>query len=89
MKTILLNILLPAIVGAAVTKLMLWRDARARQEAQHFERCPECGQMFDKRSLDETMFHCAGHIPREATGIIGHAVNPIPIRNPQLGKGEK
>jgi hypothetical protein len=26
-------------------------------EKKHFMKCSECGEMFDKRSLDEVFFH--------------------------------
>jgi hypothetical protein len=25
--------------------------------AEHFAECPECGEIFDRRSLDEVLFH--------------------------------
>jgi hypothetical protein len=31
------------------------------EEKEHFARCTECGEMFDRRSLDEVLFHHAGH----------------------------
>jgi hypothetical protein len=27
------------------------------EEQKHFMECPECGEMFDRRSLDEVVFH--------------------------------
>jgi len=30
-------------------------------EQEHFARCAECGEIFDRRSLDEVLFHHAGH----------------------------
>jgi hypothetical protein len=32
-----------------------------RKEKEHFARCTECGDMFDRRSLDEVLFHCTDH----------------------------
>ena len=31
------------------------------EEQEHFARCEKCGEMFDRRSLDEVLFHHAGH----------------------------
>ena len=31
------------------------------EEKDHFGRCPECREMFDRRSLDEVLFHCTDH----------------------------
>jgi hypothetical protein len=33
-------------------------------EKEHFATCSECGEIFDRRSLDEVLFHHAGHRPR-------------------------
>jgi len=30
----------------------------------HFGRCAECGEMYDRRSLDEVLFYCVDHRPR-------------------------
>jgi hypothetical protein len=35
-----------------------------RKEKEHFAKCAECGEIFDRRSLDEVLFHHAGHRPR-------------------------
>jgi len=32
-------------------------DRLPPEEKEHFERCEECGEMFDRRSLDEVLFH--------------------------------
>jgi hypothetical protein len=29
------------------------------KEKEHFMECPECGEMFDRRSLDEVLFSSA------------------------------
>jgi hypothetical protein len=34
------------------------------EEKEHFLRCPECGEMFHRRSLDEVLFHFVDHKPR-------------------------
>jgi len=34
------------------------------REKQHFMRCPECGEWFDKRDLDAVFFHCTDHVQR-------------------------
>jgi len=31
------------------------------EEKQHFAKCSKCGEIFDRRSLDEVMFHHADH----------------------------
>jgi hypothetical protein len=33
-------------------------------EKEHFARCAECGEIFDRRSLDEVLFHHADHKDR-------------------------
>jgi hypothetical protein len=30
-------------------------------EEKDFARCSECGEMFDRRSLDEVLFHSTDH----------------------------
>jgi hypothetical protein len=32
-------------------------DHLPSEEKEHFMECSECGEMFDRRSLDEVMFH--------------------------------
>ena len=36
------------------------------EDLEHFMQCPRCGEMFDKRSLDEVVFHIH---PRRRPGI--------------------
>lgn len=36
------------------------------EDLEHFMQCPRCGEMFDKRSLDEVVFHIH---PRGRTSI--------------------
>jgi len=36
-------------------------DKLSPDEKEHLATCPECGEMFDRRSLDEVLFHHAGH----------------------------
>jgi hypothetical protein len=31
------------------------------EEKGHFARCAECGEWFDRRSLDEVVFHFVDH----------------------------
>jgi hypothetical protein len=31
------------------------------EEKEHFARCMECGEIFDRRSLDAVLFHHADH----------------------------
>ena len=31
------------------------------EEKEHFATCPECGEIFDRRSLDEVLFHHTDH----------------------------
>ena len=31
------------------------------EEKQHFAKCSKCGEIFDRRSLDEVLFHHADH----------------------------
>jgi hypothetical protein len=31
------------------------------EEKEHFARCGECGEIFDRRSLDEVLFHHTDH----------------------------
>jgi hypothetical protein len=31
------------------------------EEKEHFAKCAECGEMFDRRSLDEVLFHATDH----------------------------
>jgi hypothetical protein len=33
-------------------------------EKQHVAKCSTCGEMFDRRSLDEVLFHATDHKPR-------------------------
>jgi hypothetical protein len=32
-----------------------------REEKEHFASCAECGEIFDRRSLDEVVFHTTDH----------------------------
>jgi hypothetical protein len=34
------------------------------EEKEHFATCSECGEIFDRRSLDEVLFHFVDHKPR-------------------------
>jgi uncharacterized C2H2 Zn-finger protein len=34
------------------------------EEKEHFAKCPACGEIFDRRSLDEVLFHHTGHKQR-------------------------
>jgi hypothetical protein len=36
-------------------------DKLASDEREHFAKCEKCGEIFDRRSLDEVLFHHAGH----------------------------
>jgi hypothetical protein len=43
-------------------------------ERQHFIECSVCGEMFDRRSLDEVLLHESDHRPRpdiQYRGLIG------------------
>ena len=31
------------------------------KEKKHFAKCSECGEIFDRRSLDEVLFHQTDH----------------------------
>jgi hypothetical protein len=31
------------------------------EEKEHFAQCSECEEIFDRRSLDDVLFHHAGH----------------------------
>ena len=31
------------------------------EERDHFAKCAECGALFDRRSLDEVLFHATDH----------------------------
>ena len=31
------------------------------EEKEHYAECSECGEIFDRRSLDEVLFHHADH----------------------------
>src|SRR4029453_17215987 len=31
------------------------------EEKEHFAKCTECGEIFDRRSLDEVLFHHTAH----------------------------
>jgi hypothetical protein len=33
-------------------------------EKEHFAKCSECGEIFDRRSLDEVLFHHTDHKQR-------------------------
>jgi len=33
-------------------------------EKRHFYRCSQCGEMVDKRQLDDVLFHETNHKPR-------------------------
>ena len=32
-----------------------------REEKEHFAMCAKCGEIFDRRSLDEVLFHHTDH----------------------------
>ena len=34
------------------------------EEQEHFATCSECGEIFDRRSLDDVLFHHADHKDR-------------------------
>ena len=34
------------------------------EEKEHSAKCQECGEWYDRRSLDEVVFHCIDHKPR-------------------------
>ena len=34
------------------------------EEKEHFAKCAKCGEMFDRRSLDDVLFHCTDHKAR-------------------------
>jgi len=34
------------------------------EEKEHFAKCHKCGQVFDRRSLDEVLFHHTDHKQR-------------------------
>jgi hypothetical protein len=38
-------------------------DKLPPEEKEHFAKCTECGAIFDRRSLDEVLFHTE-HKPR-------------------------
>jgi hypothetical protein len=38
-------------------------------EQEHFARCAECGERFDRRSLDEVLFHHADHKDRPDNSV--------------------
>jgi hypothetical protein len=35
-----------------------------REEREHFAKCSKGGEIFDRRSLDEVLFHYTDHKPR-------------------------
>jgi hypothetical protein len=39
-------------------------DNLSEDEKRHFYECVRCGEMVDKRQLDEVLFHATGHKPR-------------------------
>jgi hypothetical protein len=39
-------------------------DNLSEEEKRHFYECVRCGEMVDKRQLDEVLFHATGHKPR-------------------------
>jgi hypothetical protein len=36
----------------------------SKSERKHFYKCSRCGEMVDKRQLDEVLFHETDHKPR-------------------------
>src|SRR6266550_4755060 len=38
-------------------------------EKRHFYKCTQCGEMVDRRQLDDVLFHEADHNPRPAYSI--------------------
>ena len=36
----------------------------SEEEKRHFYKCQKCGQMVDKRQLDDVLFHETDHMPR-------------------------
>jgi hypothetical protein len=52
------------------------------KDREHFFQCPDCGEMFDFRILDDVAFHLAHHKPpRPAPSIPGPKLFP--------GRGEQ
>jgi hypothetical protein len=46
------------------TKKTLWTRFREKlppEKKEHYAECSECGEIFDRRSLDEVLFHHADH----------------------------
>ena len=39
-------------------------DELSESEKEHFYKCGKCGEMVDKRQLDEVFFHETDHKPR-------------------------
>jgi len=36
-------------------------DKLPPEEKEHFAKCSKCGEIFDRRSLDEVLFHFVDH----------------------------
>jgi uncharacterized C2H2 Zn-finger protein len=46
------------------------------EEKEHFYRCPECGQVVDKRELRDVIFHETDHKPKpDIPRIIGKPID--------------
>jgi hypothetical protein len=39
-------------------------DELSESEKEHFYKCKRCGEMVDKRQLDDVLFHETDHTPR-------------------------
>ena len=39
-------------------------DNLPTEEKEHFAKCQKCGELFDRRSLDEVLFHCTDNKER-------------------------
>jgi uncharacterized C2H2 Zn-finger protein len=51
-------------------------DKLSDEEKEHFFRCPECGEVVDKRELRDVIFHATGHKPKRHRATIKG--KPIP-----------
>ena len=51
-------------MGRIESMIALARDEYEKlppEEKEHYAECSECGEIFDRRSLDEVLFHHADH----------------------------
>ena len=56
----------PDVIDDSCTRSMNTADFNelSELEKRHFYKCSECGEMVDRRKLDDVLFHETDHKPR-------------------------